>query len=198
MTERGVVRASSRIASTSELSKDFEAFYRRNYSSVRGFLLKGGADQTEAEDATQNAMTALLERWSGIRAHAAWVRTTARNDWLKAKIRERETPCLDTPGDSQATEPVTQVDPSTPEESIHRQLQQDATVSLLHQLPPTQRACFALVLDGYTTHEIASLTGKTEAVVRSNVAHARRRLRRHIAAHATRAGASSDTNSVNG
>src|SRR3712207_8023359 len=49
------------------------------------------------------------------------------------------------------------------------------------------RSCLALLVDGYGPQEIAQLTGKSEAGVRSNLAHARRRLRRALNRDASQA-----------
>jgi len=54
-------------------------------------------------------------------------------------------------------------------------------MGLLTSLPTEQREIMAWTIDGYQPSEIAELTGRTAATVRSHLRHARRKLARAIA-----------------
>jgi DNA-directed RNA polymerase specialized sigma24 family protein len=145
----------------------FADFYRSNFASVRCFLMRTGAARDEAEDATQSAMLTLLRRWPDVSQRRAWVRVVARNNWLRTKRDERFVVCL---------EPPTW---EGPEEGPAWGLVGE-TISAMRHLPQAQREIIALVADGYAPAEIADMTGKSSSVVRSNLAHARRRLREKL------------------
>jgi RNA polymerase sigma-70 factor (ECF subfamily) len=59
--------------------------------------------------------------------------------------------------------------------------EQRRVLSLLQQLPAAQRVVAALYYDGLSTEEIAAVSGKPAATVRSHLRHARRALKEVIA-----------------
>ena len=144
----------------------FEAFFRQDFPRLALFLIKNGASGADAQDAAQEAMTKALAAWARIDNPRAWVRTTALRTWWKhtswdAALNE------DTPL------PVHEDPTATKEEKWE-------VVHLLRRLPPAQRVVAALYYDGFSTREISSMAGKTEATVRSLLRHARQRLEEMI------------------
>lgn len=150
----------------------FPDFYRKHFGAVVAFLVRSGAEPAEAEDATQGAMEALLNNPDPVRDGPAWIRVVARNNWLRSLRRNPIAVPPDTI-DSQA-----EAGDTDPARILHRRMQQSAATELVRRLPPTQRRVVALIADGYDSDEIASMLGSSPAVVRSNLSHARRRLRR--------------------
>jgi RNA polymerase sigma-70 factor (ECF subfamily) len=152
----------------------FPDFYRAHFTRVIAFLVRAGAEPAEAEDATQSAMEALLLHHESVRDIAAWIRVVARNNWLRSL---RRNPIAVQPD---AIESQVEVGDTDPAGILHQRMQQNAATELVRRLPPTQRQVVALIADGYNSDEIALFLGSTAAVVRSNLSHARRRLRRDI------------------
>lgn len=127
-----------------------------------------GASRADAEDATQEAMILAWQKWESIREPAAWVRTVAVRTFWKQAARQ-----------SNHTEPLEQADGESavdPDLSIFGEEQQQ-TLRLLRGLSTEQRTVAALFYDGLSCEEIAELTGKPSATVRSNLRHARRTLK---------------------
>jgi DNA-directed RNA polymerase specialized sigma24 family protein len=72
---------------------------------------------------------------------------------------------------------VTPSGPSTDPDLAIFAGEQQQVLRLLRGLPPAQRTVTALFYDGLTIPEIADLTGKPAATVRSCLRHARRSLK---------------------
>lgn len=151
----------------------FADFYAAHFDPLVRFLVRLGAERTEAEDAAQSAMLALLQRHDDVRDGPAWIRVVARNNWLRA-MRQTALTVRPESLDGQAE---TDGDPAG---IVSRRLQRDRAARLVGELPPAQREIVALVVDGYSPAEIGELTGRSPAVVRSNLSHARRRLRQRL------------------
>jgi RNA polymerase sigma factor (sigma-70 family) len=160
------------------LSPDgFAVFFHQRYSRTVVMLIAMGASRAEAEDATQEAMIAAWQQWESIREPAAWVRTTALRKLWKLSHQQPRTSPLD-----QAT---CQPEGSEPDLAVFSSEQQQV-LSLLRRLPDTQRTVAALYYDGLSTEEIAHLTGKPAATVRSHLRHARKTLTEVIASGPSR------------
>jgi RNA polymerase sigma-70 factor (ECF subfamily) len=134
-------------------------------------LITMGASRAEAEDAAQEAMIAAWQQWESIREPAAWARTTAVRMLWKSNHKQL---------------PAAPLDDSTPQPSSEPDLavlseEQQRVIGLLRRLPAAQRAIAALHYDGLLTEEIAEVTGKPAATVRSHLRHARRTLKEVIA-----------------
>ncbi|MFC7528721.1 RNA polymerase sigma factor [Actinoplanes sp. GCM10030250] len=156
----------------------FESFYQESFAGVVGLLLRLGADPHEAEDATQTAMIALMSRWDSVHDPAPWVRVVAKNTWLRSVSRARGTIPAGSAADVAETVPSDAAE--NPETRHSSSLEQRAALGLLRTLPLAQREVLALTFDGLQPSEIAAVTGKPAKIVRSNLTHARRRLRHRI------------------
>jgi RNA polymerase sigma factor (sigma-70 family) len=176
------MKATNLAGATLETDKKarFREFYRLQFELVVRLLLKMGADKCEAEDATQEAMKALWQRFDEINDARAWIRVVARNNWLAALRHQNAmvpTDLRDQSSDLRVDR--TQLD-SDPADILRHEIDRAAAARVVASLPQVQREIFELVVDGHKPRDIASMTGRDPALVRSNLAHARRRLREQI------------------
>jgi len=155
-----------------QLSRDgFASFFHQRYSRTVLLLIAMGASRADAEDAAQEAMIAAWLQWETIREPAAWVRTTATRTFWKHSRRHQHASQLD----------ETTPHPAAPDPDLAIFAdEQQRILSLLRALPPAQRTVTALFYDGLTAPEIAGLTGKPVATVRSHLRHARKSLKEVI------------------
>jgi RNA polymerase sigma factor (sigma-70 family) len=149
----------------------FVSFFQERFSSTVVLLITMGASRADAEEITQETMIAAWRKWDSIREPAAWVRTTATRKLWKSNHQRPVTTPLD--------ENTAELTASEPNLAVFSEEQQQV-LSLLRQLPRTQRIVAALYYDGLAAEEIAILTGGQAATVRSNLRHARTTLREAI------------------
>ncbi len=146
----------------------FVSFFQQRFSRITILLIAMGASRADAEDATQEAMILAWQQWDSIREPAAWIRTVAvRAFWRHVGTQPDRTVQLE----DISSEPT--IDPDLGMFA----LEQQHILRLLRGLPSEQRTVAALSYDGLSCEEIAELTGKSSATVRSNLRHARRALR---------------------
>jgi RNA polymerase sigma factor (sigma-70 family) len=150
------------------LSEDgFALFFRERFGRTVVLLITMGASRADAEDAAQEAMLLAWEQWGDIQEQAAWVRTVAvRAYWKQVRAREPTVPLEESGCQAVAG---SDLDIFTEE--------QQQVLRALRALPPGQRTVVALRYDGATCEEIAELTGKPSATIRSNLRHARKALK---------------------
>jgi RNA polymerase sigma-70 factor (ECF subfamily) len=148
----------------------FASFFRERFSRTVVLLISMGASRADAEDATQEAMILAWRQWESIREPTSWVRTVAVRAFWRHIGKKRQTVPLDEAVDQQAADP----DLATFAE------EQQQVLRLLRGLPPGQRTVAALHYDELPCDEIAELTGKSPATVRSNLRHARKKLEGEI------------------
>ena len=149
----------------------FTLFFHQRYHKMVLLLMTMGASRADADDAVQEAMTAAWRQWEHIREPAAWVRTAAlRAFWRHTRQRPPAAPL-----DETTPHPVG----SDSDLAIFAD-EQRWVLGLLRQLPPEQRTVTALFYDGMMPAEIAVLTGKPAATVRSHLRHARNCLKEMI------------------
>jgi RNA polymerase sigma factor (sigma-70 family) len=153
---------------------DFDDFYRREYHRLLAFITRLGATAEEANDAAQDAMIEAYQRWATIENPAAWARTVASRRFLRTAVRRRDEV-------HRALAAGGWADPDPAVTGLPAIEERQQILAALDALPPTQRAVMALVVDGYTAVETAELLGKTPETVRSNLMHARRRLKQLLA-----------------
>jgi RNA polymerase sigma factor (sigma-70 family) len=156
--------------------ESFSAFFRRTYRNLVGYLLVSGVPFDLAEEAAQEAMIAAYRRWDDLANPGAWVRKVAdRRATRHAVVRRRQ---LGTLSDGAGHgEPTASSSVSASAE------EKDWILETLARLPPGQRATMALFFDQYSTVEIAKRLGTTQANVRSNLRHARYKLRQLLQDH---------------
>lgn len=148
----------------------FNDFFRTEYVFVVAFLRKSGFDCHLADEATARAMTLAYTDWAKIRTPRGWVRTTAYRLATKEAKAER----------TKLTRLVSKGYGTLVDDGVSRYEhveQQDLLLQALARLSPQQRRVMAWHLDGFTSDEIAEMTGIQQATVRSNLRHAREKLR---------------------
>jgi RNA polymerase sigma-70 factor (ECF subfamily) len=146
----------------------FGAFFHRRFSRTVVLLIAMGATRADAEDAVQEAMILAWQQWDTIREPVPWVRTTAVRAFWKQTCKDRY-----------QTVPLEQ---ATAEPAVDSQLgifaeEQRRVLHVLRALPAGQRDVVALYYDGLSCGEIAELTRRPPATVRSQLRHARKNLK---------------------
>ncbi len=155
-----------------DAGSSFDSLYGASYATVYRAVLLGFGSVPLAEDATQEAFSRLLERWTRLRSHpnpVGWTLLTALNVARRSRRRERrgrerEVEALD--GDR-----VPAQDPAEIEAFPH----------LLEGLPRRQRE--VLVLHYWSdlgVREIGQLLGISSSAVKTHLARGRDTLRRSI------------------
>jgi RNA polymerase sigma-70 factor (ECF subfamily) len=163
-----------REAAPNDGSLTFLGFFRDEYAKIVRVVMYAGATMREAEDATANAMIEAYLSWSLLENPAAWVRVVAIHDYITSTQRSPRRPILQAP----ATPPA-RVDRDPPE-SGGQAGEHELVPATIGRLSLAQREVVALHLDGYHSATIAKLLGKPVSTVRSNLRHARDRLRREL------------------
>jgi RNA polymerase sigma factor (sigma-70 family) len=151
----------------------FVSFFHQRFAKTVVVLITMGASRADAEDAVQEAMIAAWKNWESIREPSAWVRTTAlRTLWKHHHLVLQAVPL------EQPTLP-----PGGEPDLLIFADEQRRVLSFLRRLPVAQRTVAALYYDGLTVQEIAEVTGKPAATIRSLLRYARRSIKEVISSH---------------
>lgn len=151
----------------------YEDFFASEYALVVSFLRKAGFDHQVADDSTQEAMVSAYRDWARITNPRGWIRTAAHRVAVrKAALLRDELPQLVALGY------VPTADDGT-ERYRHFELH-DELLRALASLPDRQRLVMVWHLDGFLVEEIARATGMKVSTVRSNLRHAREKLRKNL------------------
>ena len=152
----------------------FGTLVERHSPMVRRLTYAVLGQQQDAEDAAQDA---FLSAWSALDRfdpHAAmgpWLARIAMNAARDLRRRRRV----------RTTEPIPLSQPATaapPDSQTERALLRDRLRSALAELPERQRAAVVLFeVEGYSHAEVGAMLGIPEGTARSDVFHARRKLR---------------------
>ncbi|MFD3844835.1 RNA polymerase sigma factor [Streptomyces microflavus] len=151
---------------------EFDAFFRQEISLLLRHLVVQGFGLQAAKDAAQEAMIELHEQWSSVRNPAAWVRIAARRRALRRREQEVRHDAV-----ALAAATHLDIDLRTPEEEVARKQEHQDALGLVGTLPPVQRQIMAWTWDGDKPTEIALRLGIPADTVRSNLRHARNRLK---------------------
>jgi len=154
--------------SRGEYDDDFNEFFRAEYRKFIRFLRLSGASFEEAEDAVQQAMLQAYTRWPLLTNPNSWVRRATKNLYLQKVERDR----MRSQKEAEAVRQAHRL----PEDIDEYRL----VITALRCLPDAQREVMALTLDGYMPVEIADLLQKPVDTVRSNLRHARSKLRHEL------------------
>jgi RNA polymerase sigma-70 factor (ECF subfamily) len=146
---------------------DFASFFHERFGKTVIMLITMGASRADAEDATQEAMLAAWRQRDTIENAVAWLRTVASRKYWELVGSRPQTVSLDDSVPQAVAESGLSI-------FTEEQLQ---VLHLLRKLPSEQRTVVALRFDGATCEEIAAVTGKSPATVRSNLRHARNALK---------------------
>jgi RNA polymerase sigma-70 factor, ECF subfamily len=151
----------------------FDVFFREHFAAlsraVRNRMMGDRqADLHLAEDIVQQTFIVALERWDLLRefppqqAHA-YLRKTAMNRLTDSyRITRHDIPTAELPDYPGGPDPEAA---AIAADSAHRELE---------KMPPARRRVMSLVMDGFSSGEIAELTGMSTATVRSHRRDARK------------------------
>lgn len=174
MVSRGVLPSSHRLRGSGQADgydDEFDGFFRKEYSRVVKVVMYAGATFEEAEDAVSPAMARAYARWPLLTQPDAWVRMVALRNYLKGVTKDRRRRQLETKAGRRDC--LDRIPVKTHEEPDER----SRVITVLRCLPPAQLMVMALTFDGYTPTEIAQMLDQDASTVRSNLRHARKRLR---------------------
>lgn len=152
----------------------FEEFFSNEFGPLVAFLMKNGFERELAKDAASEAMTCAYKEWYRIELPRAWVRTVAYRIALKQAQRALEESRRAAAGGWTMCE---HYDVDVVELAVEIAEEDELLLRLLERLPPRQRIVMVWHLDGFDAKEISGHLGMPEATVRSNLRHARRRLK---------------------
>jgi RNA polymerase sigma factor (sigma-70 family) len=152
----------------------FDAFFEDVYPLLMKIAMAVGATVDEAEDAANETMAYLYQRWDGIIDPRAYARRVVVNSVVKTRKRDGER-LRRTVADAHVTPAA---DGGT---ALSAWEDRQWVVQHLQALPPAQREVMACVVDDMSSAEIAAVLGKTATAVRKNLQWARERLRHELA-----------------
>lgn len=154
---------------------DFEAFWSAHYRYFLMMLMAVDATLDDAQDTVQEVIDKMLTKhtWSTLTTNPkAWVRQAVLHTYYDQQIKRRR-----------ARDAVKNLPPppgSYVDHSANVWEDWQWVKQQLDKLPPAQREVMELILIDMTTAEIADLLGKTQATIRQNLAHGRKRLRENL------------------
>jgi len=155
--------------------EQLEAFYTAEYPKLVKILVLLDATPEEAEDAAQKAMADFVERSRTEKAparSAAYVQRSAINFFIKERQRERERLPREHRSGHLAIE-------AHVDDRLTAGEDQEYIERLLECLTPTQRSVITLVMDQWSTREIADKLGKSAENVRQHLKNSRDLLKQH-------------------
>jgi len=149
--------------------EDFDEFFLDDFPRLIGFVCSLGFPPALAEDAAAEAMYKARERWDRLEQPRPWVRTTAKHHAQRQLIRDID-------GVRRAVQGGWLPSPEghNPMGLVEAQLLRD---ELLGELPDRQREVMAWTFDGFEPAEIAQQMNESPETVRSNLRHAREKLK---------------------
>ncbi|MGK5519299.1 RNA polymerase sigma factor [Micromonospora sp. URMC 107] len=146
--------------------KDFAEFFRAEYPKLVYTVMRLGATRAEAEDVVGDVLTRLCVRWESIEDPAPYAYRSVVNGYRSSLRSAGRTVSLDAVG--AALPGVDGLDIGQRERRI---------LEAVGRLPAAQRVVIALHYAGLSNAEIAEETGSVAQTVRSNLRHARERLK---------------------
>jgi RNA polymerase sigma factor (sigma-70 family) len=152
---------------------EFSEFYKRDMPRLVAFVMRLGADLGEACDVAQQAFVNAYPKWTAIRHHGAYLRTTASREFIRRTSNIlRETPVAELPDSVSAS--------GLSAEKVELRDEAVSVVQEISGLPARQREVMAWTLDGFTPMEIAVILGIPSGTVRGSLLKARRELKARL------------------
>jgi RNA polymerase sigma factor (sigma-70 family) len=148
----------------------YEEFFRQEYPELVAFLRANGFNPEEAKDAAEDAMTDAYRSWVAIASPRKWVRTAAYRIACRAVARRKE--------EFRRVVENGLFDSVYYDRSLEDRAEQEQILQLLDKLPVTQRQVMAWHLEGFNTKEISIQLVMSEVTVRSNLRHAREKMKK--------------------
>lgn len=151
----------------------FSRFYRDSVVALVSRCIQFGVPAADAPGLVQELMVEIYQRWSEVRSPDAYARRVMAYraaDFLKISSRTSASDHMDVAHHAQP------LAAGLADELLVFDEEQ-LVLQVLAQLPPLQRAVFALVYDDFTPADIGAILNMKEATVRSHLRHARKTLR---------------------
>jgi RNA polymerase sigma-70 factor (ECF subfamily) len=162
----------------------FEAIYRKNYARVWRYFRTNSISDDEAHDLAQDTFKRLYERMDQIRNNDAGLLASIAKTVLLNRVRARQTQkrnaplvAIDDP-DLAFNEPA-----APPERDYAERADEEARwerVRRVVAVPPGQRECLRLWIEGLQYNEIAKVLGISMDAVKSRLRDAKRYLREQL------------------
>jgi RNA polymerase sigma-70 factor (ECF subfamily) len=148
--------------------ESFRAWYEGAVPRVYAFLFaRTGGDPSLSEELTQQAFVRAIRRratYDGRAPVTAWICAIARNllvDHFRRQAREERGR-------------LRVIAAEVEDDTAMRHADRDEVLSVLHALPPLQRAALVLrYMDGLSVREVAAAIGKSESATESLLSRAR-------------------------
>jgi RNA polymerase sigma-70 factor (ECF subfamily) len=164
----------------------FEAIYRKYYARVWRYFRANRIADDEAHDLCQDAFKRLLERMDQIRNEDPWpfLATIAKTILLN-RIRARQTQKRNAQMLEIDDPELVFAEPAAPAEPDYadRKTEETRRVQLrtaIEALPPGQRECLRLSIEGLQYDEIAKVLGISLDAVKSRLRDAKKTLRQQL------------------
>lgn len=164
----------------------FEAIYRKHYARVWRYFRTNNISDDEAHDLCQDAFKRLLERIDQIRNEDPWpfLQTIAKTVLLN-RVRARQTQKRSAPMVEIDDPELSFAEPAAPAELDYADRQADEArrtrlLTAVASLPPGQRECLRLWIQGHKYDEIAKILGISIDAVKSRLRDAKRYLREQL------------------
>jgi RNA polymerase sigma factor (sigma-70 family) len=152
---------------------EFSNFYRNSFGSLVARCVWIGVPAEDAAGIVQDLMLEIYRRWPDIGSPEAYARTTVPLRAVGFLRISASTWTMDGADLASKGRPLTSGMP----DAIMAIGERQVVLQALGQLPPTQRAVFALDYDGFTSADIGAILGMKESTVRSNLRYAKKALR---------------------
>jgi RNA polymerase sigma factor (sigma-70 family) len=152
---------------------EFSRFYAASIARLVGRCVLIGAPEEDARGIVQELMIEIYRRWPEIRSPEAYAKRALAfrtADFLKISAR---TVARD---QEDLTRLGLALSNGIPDD-IRLVEERPLILEALSQLPPVQRAVFALTYDGFAPTDIAAILSMKKSTVRSNLRHAQEALR---------------------
>ncbi len=184
------IRSSSQVISGQQ---QVEVLFRQYYGRVKGFFRRRGCDEEEAKELVQTVFLRASRGHSRLRdptAEAGWMFTIAGNVW-RSHIRDRRAEKRDATEvalqgmDDQGEGLIAEQGLTTLDEGpLHALLGKERQLELhraISELPPQMRACLELrVGQDRKYREIAQILGVSESTVKTQIFHAKFKLKKYL------------------
>jgi RNA polymerase sigma factor (sigma-70 family) len=164
----------------------FEAIYRRHYARVWRYFRSNRISDDEAHDLAQDTFKRLYERMNQIRNDDPWpflatIAKTILLNRVRARLTQKRNAWMveiDDP-DLSFAEPAAAEEPDYAEREAE-EARRSRLRAAIASLPPGQRECLRLRLEGFSYDEITKILGITLDAVRSRLRDATRTLREQL------------------
>jgi RNA polymerase sigma-70 factor (ECF subfamily) len=164
----------------------FESIYRKHYARVWRYFRTNSISDDEAHDLAQDAFKRLYERMDQIRNDDPWpflsmiARTILLNRVRARQTQKRSAPMVEIDDPELIfAEPAAPAEPDYAEREAE-EARWERVRKAVASLPPGQRECLRLWIEGMQYNEITKILGISTDAVKSRLRDAKRTLREQL------------------